>query len=277
MVAFGETGTSRYLEAAKCWIAWYEAHLNADGTIYDFDGSAAGWIPTRDYDSTDSYAATYLDLVLATYCAAPNIEWLQARRPAVHQAVAAICLTLQPNGLTNAKLKWPVMYVMDNTETVAGLRATEGIGRRLGDRPLEQQAKALADKMEQAIAHELWDSERQSYFVGLQANGKIVTSSAKWYPYAMANLMAIAWLPATERQRLLLAQLKKQFATDIPAAIHREDDLDHLVWWGLAARGVGDHELWREVSSKLAGFDAQIKQYANPGLLGHLCRILVRH
>jgi len=31
-----------------------------------------------------------------------------------------------------------------------------------------------------------------------------------------------------------------------------------------------------EIAAKLAGFDASVKRIANPGLLGHLCRLLAR-
>ncbi|MCX6907570.1 MAG: hypothetical protein NTY01_05950, partial [Verrucomicrobia bacterium] len=129
VAAFRETRDARWLDAAKRWAAWHEAHMNADGTIYDFNGAPGAWKPTGHYDSTDSYAATYLDLVFAIHRAAPDHEWLRSRLPSVRRAVAAIHLTLQPNGLTIAKPKWPVMYLMDNTETAARLRAAAAIGR----------------------------------------------------------------------------------------------------------------------------------------------------
>ena len=273
IVAFGETGTTRYLDAAKRWIAWYETHLNADGTIYDYNGSSGGWEPTGDYDSTDSYAATYLDLLLATYQVTSDHSWLQARLPSVRQAVAAIRLTLQPNGLTTAKPKWPVMYLMDNTETATGLRAAEGMARLLADVPLEQQARVMADNMEQAIARKLWDNTRQVYYIGLQMNGRLVVGQETWYPHVMANLMAAGWLPTSERQCMLLVRIKKQFSAEIPDGVQTESDLDHLVWWGIAARGTGDRPLLMEITRKLADFDKQKKQFTNPGLLGHLCRL----
>ena len=276
VAAFGETREARYLDAAKRWAGWYEAHMNADGTIYDFNGSPGAWIPTGDYDSTDSYAATYLDLVLAIHRATPDREWLRSRLPSARQAVAAIRLTLQPNGLTLAKPKWPVMYVMDNTETAAGLRAAEGIGRELGEGAFQRETGAMADKMEQAISREIWDDARQAYDVGLQTNGAKVHEKPTWYPYLMANLMAAGWLPPSERHRALLVRLKGQFPGEIPPAVRAESDLDHLVWWGIAARGAGDRALADEIAANLAGFDASVKKFANPGLLGHLCRLLAR-
>ena len=276
VAAFGGTHEPRYLDAAKRWAAWYEAHMNADGTIDDFNGSPGAWSPTGDYDSTDSYAATYLDLVLAIHRAAPDREWLRSRLPSARQAVAAIRLTLQPNGLTIAKAKWSVMYVMDNTETVAGLRAAEGIARELGEAAFQRETGAMADKMEQAISRELWNDARQAYDIGLQTNGAKVHGKPAWYPYLMANLMAAGWLPSSERHRALLVSLKEQFPGDIPTAVRAESDLDHLVWWGIAARGAGDRALSADIAAKLAAFDTSVKKFANPGLLGHLCRLLAQ-
>jgi hypothetical protein len=277
VAAYGETGEARYLDAAKHWAAWYETHMNVDGTVDDFNGSPGAWTPTGDCDSTDSYAATYLDLVLAIHRASPHREWLRAKLPSARQAVAAIRLTLQPNGLTLAKPKWPLMYVMDNTETAGGLRAAEAIGRELGEAVFQQETGAMADRMEHTVLCELWDDARQAYSIGLKASGAKIASKPAWYPYLMANLMAVGWLPPSERHRALLVRLKAGFPGEIPPAVHSENELDHLVWWGFAAQGAGDQELSADIASKLAGFDAAVKQFGNPGLLGHLCRLLARH
>jgi hypothetical protein len=276
VAAFCETRDTRWLDAAKRWAAWHEAHMNADGPIYDFDGAPGAWNPTGDYDSTDSYAATYLDLVLAIHRAAPDGEWLRSRLPSVRQAVAAIRLTLQPNGLTLAKPKWPVMYLMDNTETAAGLRAAAAIARELGEAALQRETSATAGRMEQAIARDLWDDARQAYWVGLQTNGAKINGQQKWYPHVMANLMAVGWLPPSERHRALMGRLKENFLAKMPSSVRSEDDLGRLVWWGVAARGAGDRALSAEIGAKLAGFDARVKKFANPALLGHLCRLLAR-
>ncbi len=58
-----ETGNRRYLFAAEHWFDWYAAHMNPNGTVYDYTGSPAAWRPTGDFDSTDSYAATALELL----------------------------------------------------------------------------------------------------------------------------------------------------------------------------------------------------------------------
>ena len=44
---------------------WYAAHLNPDGTIDDHRGLPGALRPTGHYDSSDSYAATFLWLAQA--------------------------------------------------------------------------------------------------------------------------------------------------------------------------------------------------------------------
>ncbi len=90
----------------------------------------------------------------------------------------------------------------------------------------------------------------------------------------MANLMAVGWLPPCPRHAALLGRLKRQFRGEIPSVVRVEDDLDHLVWWGIAARGIQDQALLAEVVLKVQSFDKQVKAFANPNLLGHACRLL---
>ncbi len=304
VAAYAQTHHRPYLNAARNWIAWYEAHQNANGTIFDYTGTSGAWKPTGDFDSTDSYAATYLELVLAAYRAAlrppgppilggeirikaslvpPKLggvggrnvtkDWLRARHASVRRALAGIRLTLQPCGLTLAKPTYPVMYTMDNVETARGLRAAAQIAQALGDSREAAEAQAMAEKMAAAIARDLWDAARQSYRIGIQPDGGKMEGLEKWYPDVMANLMAIAWLPSP-RHAAPYARLKTQFAADIPAAVRSEGDLDHLVWWGLAAQGAGDKELAAQIAARLADFDSSRPAVPNPALLGHICRIL---
>lgn len=272
---YSQTRDMRYLEAARRWAVWYESHMNADGTVNDFTGKPGAWKSTGDYDSTDSYAGTYLELLQAIHRVAPDPNWLRLRWPSVPKALAAIRLTLQPVGMTISKPKWPVMYTMDNTETVRGLRAAAQIAEALGEAETRRQAAEMADRMESAIGKELWDDKRECYRIGIQTtDGSRIEGLSTWYPDIMANLMAIGWLPPSERNRSLLARLKKQFDGDIPRGVNNADDLERLAWWGVAAQGAGDAALLSQIRKRLECFDAAVKQFDNPAILGHVCRLL---
>src|SRR5688500_3475789 len=44
----------RWIDAARHWTRWYDAHRNLDGTIFDYEGTPGAWKATGKYDSTDS-------------------------------------------------------------------------------------------------------------------------------------------------------------------------------------------------------------------------------
>jgi hypothetical protein len=276
ITAYRERHDARYLEAARRWVDWYAAHQNADGTINDYTGGPDAWKSTGDYDSTDSYAATYLELLLAIAGATREKEWLRTHYPSALHALAAIRLTLQPCGLTLAKPTYPVMYTMDNVETLRGLHAAAEIAGMVKDGVTASQTAAMAHRMETAIQRDLWSASLHYYRIGVQPDGFRHEGLTKWYPDVMANLMAIAWLLPTEPHRALFKRLKTQFHPTLPDVIHNEDDLEHLCWWGWAAKGVGDTALSAKIVGRLRGFDSALPEAINPGLLGHICRLLAR-
>ncbi|HLV80800.1 MAG TPA: hypothetical protein VKT32_10985 [Chthonomonadaceae bacterium] len=273
VTAYRHTGDPDYLESARRWAGWYAAHQNPDGTVYDYTGAPGAWKPTGDYDSTDSYAATYLTLLLALYRASPDPKWLAGRRDSIEKAVKAIKLTLQPIGLTLAKPTYPVMYTMDNVETAQGLHAAAEIARLLHLAPLREETEPLARRMETAVAHDLWDPATESYLIGLQPDGYHARGFKVWYPDVMANLMAIAWLPESERNRALFARMKTLFADTLPEQVAGEQDLEHLDWWGWAAWGAHDTALLKQIQQRLATFD-RVQHAFYPATLGHLCRLM---
>lgn len=273
--AYRVTRDRRYRDGGRRWIAWYEAHQNANGTIYDYDGAPGAWKGTGDYDSTDSYASTFLEAVWALYRAGPDRSWLRERLPAARKCVDAIRLTLQANGLTLAKPTYPVMYTMDNTETAAGLRSAARIEREVGDKERAGQCDALAERMEHAVQTLLWDADNQCYLIGLQPDGYRHRGLSRWYPDAMANLMAIGWLPRSARHGPLLKRLRERFAADLPEAVAGESDLGKLVWWGVAAIGAGDAPLLSRVREELSAIGPSVP-LAEPSTLGLACRILCR-
>ncbi len=274
VAAYRETHHAAYLEDAKRWAAWYGAHEGKDGTVTDYTGRPEAWKSTGHYDSTDSYAGTYLELLEEIYKAKADLPWLHAQAPYIHGAIAAIYLTVQPNGLTTATPTYPVMYTMDNTETLRGLLAAVFLEEKSGEPHRAADARRHAERMQASIDADLWNQKEECYRVGIQTDGGKMEGLKLWYPDVMANLMAIAWLPPSERNRALFGRLKRQFGSGIPSAVRSEENLEHLVWWGYAARGAGDRTTSRRIAAALSGFDQHVKWFGNPALLGHACRLL---
>ena len=59
---------------------------------------------------------------------------------------------------------------------------------------------------------------------------------------------------------------------ELPAAIHNEPDLDHTVWWGMAANTAADAQALRTLPTRLRSY--QPGDLYNVALLGHVCRVL---
>ncbi len=275
LVAAGRaTGDMRYAAAVRRWVGWFEAHQNLDGTIFDHVRTNGLWQATGTCDSTDSYAATFLELCGALQRAAPDDVWLRARRPALERAVGAIRLTLQPSGLTMAKPGWPVCYTMDNCEVLRGLRAAADMAGALGYAVWQRELSVMAGRTGQALGWELFDEARQVYRVGVQTNGVSLKAKGAWYPFVMANLLALAELPPTPRQRELFTRLQREQAALIPAELRTAGDWDRLLWWGYAARGAGDAPLHADLVRRLRDASAQLHMVNNPAILGRLCLVL---
>jgi hypothetical protein len=273
VAVYRRTQDPELLMGAKKWVDWYIAHQNADGTIFDFNGNSDDWTSSGQFDSTDSYAAVYIDLLRDVHQAAPDVVWLADRKPSIVTALKGIRLTMQPCGLTTAKPDYPVMYTMDNVETLLGLRAAVVLAEALGDSALQQQALAEANRMEAAISSELWNPQAACYRVGVQLDGGKMESLRDWYPDIMANLMAVAWLPRSERNEHLYARLIVEFGGDASTNVNTRRNVERLVWWGWAATGAADKSLASSICSRLGNFDSVYQSGCNPGLLGHIARL----
>lgn len=271
--AYHRTKDPEYLLGVRKWVDWYAAHQNPNGTIYDYKGHSGTWQSTGHYDSSDSYAAVYLTLLREFQSVVPDVNLLKNRRHSIELAVAGIRLTMQPCGLTIARPDYPVMYTMDNVETLLGLRDAAKLAKTLGDRELEKDATAKADRMEAAIDSLFWDESRSAYRAGVQIDGGKMQGLAQWYPDVMANLMAIAWLPSSERNRSLYARLLRQFGQNIPQHIKSVDDLEKIIWWAWAAKGVQDRATLLDLQYRLSGFDAICKEGCDAGNLGHIAAL----
>jgi hypothetical protein len=261
------------LQAALKWVYWYAAHQNADGTIYDYKGSSGQWKSTKHFDSSDSYAAVYLTLLWQMVQAESRSKWLADLHRSITLAVSGVRLTMQPCGLTIAKPDYPVMYTMDNVETWNGLQSAAGLARLVGDKKVSRETEAEAKKMESAIELQLWDPVRSSYRAAVQVDGGKMEGLSTWYPDIMANLMAIAWLPSSPRNKELFSRLNRKFGREIPKQIRNENDLERLVWWGWGANGANDGEMLASIRERLRGFVAICSNGCDAGLLGHVAML----
>ena len=144
-VALLDNPTKNNIQVVKNWIIWVFNHLNADGSIYDYytnkinggtDYASIEALPDEnipDYDSQDSYAATFLTLLRSYAETVPEeIPWLNSYSAKIELVGRAIYAVTDDSthkfsgdnndGLCVAKPSYQVKYTMDNSEVYEGLK-----------------------------------------------------------------------------------------------------------------------------------------------------------
>ncbi len=221
-----------YADVVKKYMDWHFSHLNTaeedfnglDGTIYDYKITMKGGeiaeerISTPEnadsYDTTDSYAATFLTVVYKYYCKTGNAEYLTANAEDLVRITNVMFATLQ-NGLTYAKHNHRVKYLMDNCEVYEGFIAASEIFGVIADEGKGEYAQ-MQSKCEEMISivrdninYKLWNFVGGYYLPGITAYVKIPTKIFSWntyYPQATCQLFPIICGvidPSTDRAKNL--------------------------------------------------------------------------
>ena len=163
------TGSQKYLQAAWAWLEWYAAKNDVNGVTHDYqlaqDGSSQ-WVLTdlgaNSVDSTDGYAGMFMNAAYHVWKASQDLSRMNNLLPALMAAVGSISSTQQLDGLTWAKPAYPVKYLEDNIEGLAGLRSAELLGTAIGSSSLHSVAQVVADKMAQGIAF-MWNQSTGTF------------------------------------------------------------------------------------------------------------------
>lgn len=200
--AYRYVGDQRYLTAAVQWLHWYRDHMDpVTGFVEDYDIVAGELVATGDMDSTDSYAATYLNAVEMFWRTTHALDDLEDFRDSISLAVDAIKATLQDSGpcinLTWAKPTFTAAYLMDNCEVVAGLRSAGYLLTVLDDAVGAADAYDTCDIVLAGI-ESLWDDTAQSYIWAVhESNGARIPTDWADYNGALQNVWAVAFGIAT--------------------------------------------------------------------------------
>ena len=200
----------KYSENVKAYMNWHFAHLNTadtdynktDATIYDYtvtveNGKAVTEKSKGSYDSTDSYAASFLVLLNKYYKVTNDSEYILAHNDEIVRVAEAMLSTLHM-GLTFAKPDYEVKYLMDNCEVYEGLVCAND----LFDSVLaeDDSSKITATKcryalswMEQTIEKKLWNADAGHYRSGIFKNGDAIAEFTwtEFYPAATSQLFPI--------------------------------------------------------------------------------------
>lgn len=229
-----------YAENVKKYMDWHFAHLNTaeedfnglDGTIYDYKITMKnGEIISEkvsdpdnadSYDTTDSYAATFLTVVYKYFQKTGDSDYLIANAHDLERIANVMFATLQ-NGLTYAKHNHRVKYLMDNCEVYEGAIAASGIFEEIvlkGNSQYTDMRDActeLIGTVKENINRKLWNFVGGYYLPGITAYVKIPTKIFSWktyYPQATSQLFPIICgviEPGTERAKNLYGKFCDSF------------------------------------------------------------------
>jgi len=210
--AYQVTKDKSYRNAVLRYADWYVSHMNPDGTTYDYAGNRDLPKATNTYDSTDSYAATFIWLCYETYCVTKDTAWLKWTYPSIAKCVDAIKLTWQEDGLTYATPKYPVKYLMDNIEVRVGLRSAVEFARLCNDKTHLKAWKQMLDMNGEGL-RKLWLKSDNRFAYAVVNDGSLEKSMDVWYPGGMANAMVLAYImsPKDPAAKILGKELIRKF------------------------------------------------------------------
>lgn len=206
-----------YADEVKAYADWHFAHLNTaeedfnglDGTVYDYvitvkNGKVVGEKVSKpeggdSYDSTDSYAASFLQVLSKYMKKTGDIAYVSANAKDIERIAAVMTATLH-KGLTYAKPNHKVKYLMDNCEVYQGAIAAAELFSELtlseeGDfSALSEKYDGLAATVKENINKKLWNFAGKNYIPEMDILG-VPTKIFYWqyyYPCATAQLFPIA-------------------------------------------------------------------------------------
>lgn len=183
-------------DAVRDWILWYIGHINETdrfglrGTVYDHQLVAGRELPEGDYDSADSYAATFLTLVARYFFTTGDAALVLTHLDKL-ETVAGVCLALlDKDDLTWAKADRRYKFLMDNTEVYRGLSDWAEVLRTLGFWRQGDAWAGLAERVRAAVDRELWIESRGAYSWAKTSLGTRAIRR-RWYPDTAAQLYPI--------------------------------------------------------------------------------------
>lgn len=182
---------------ARRYMEWYLGHLNRPdrfglaGTVYDYELTEAGWAATSDYDSADSYAATFLSLVSHYLARTGDRDFVESHIEDFG-IVASVLLALQDkDGLTSVAPGSSTKYLMDNCEVYRGLTDWAEAMLLMGRPELSSRFSFAAENVRLGIESVFHSAYRGQYAHTVSWYGKRYPKPGRWYPDAVSQLYLV--------------------------------------------------------------------------------------
>ncbi len=191
MVDYDPPWSARYMD-------WYLDNLNKPdrwglaGTIYDFRVRDGQIVPTRNYDSADSYASTFLSLVSRYHQATGDDAFILARKDSIDLVARVLATLMDGDGLVRVKPNSDTKYLMDNAENYRGLLDWADTLESVGFPEDAVWCRTLAACVRQGIDEVLYNPKSGEYAWSLTWLGKRYPRRGKWYPDAVSQIFLIS-------------------------------------------------------------------------------------
>ncbi len=276
------TGDKKFLEAAKKWILFWKDRQNRgndrfgfEGTFYDYLYDPESRLYKRrnfgyenlanlggaGYDSSDAYPSMWLLTLLGYYNRTHDFKFVKDLKENILLAAESILITWNKDNLTWCHPNHRTVYLMDETETYAGLASAEKLFNILGE---DQRSRAFSNFKElllNAVMEILWDNEKKEFRWGYEQRyeytdfGKIKTwreffstDWKRWFPDACENIWPILWelvSPEDEKAKLVWEKFNNYFPN-----WYSENSM--VVQTGVVAAIMGDREKAEKAFEKVA-------------------------
>ena len=290
-----------YQAQVKKYIQWHMAHLNTaatdyngvDGTIYDYTLVVDDGVVIKEninindqgkkqYDSTDSYAATFLEVCNKYVKATGDSALIKGYANEISRIISAMGATMD-NDLTYAKPDYKVQYLMDNCEVYSGyLAAAELYETALsGVSGASAKAKEMRDtakKVSDAIEDRMWNMVGKYYEPAVDRFGNSMYrfSWNNFYPSATAQLFPICFgllSPDSARAQQLYRDFNAAFSTGEDKKTWEQISIPDAFFWGAiphTAAMMGDKD---RVTSYVTNYERAMKKHAYPLYNADIARV----
>ena len=254
-------GDKKYHPVVKKYMDWHFAHLNTaatdyngvDGTIYDYDitvsegkvvseAIATNDRGTKQYDSSDSYAAMFLAILWSYYSKSGDAAYIKAHYNQIKRILNALYSTMN-EGLTWAKPDYKIKYLMDNAEVWRGMDKTillyeQVLKSAFSDAPamltkLKADRALVASKIESLM----WNEAGKHYESAIGIDGEVAFNFDwnNFYPSATCQLFVITndmIKPDSARAKIVYANFNKYYSTGESRKTWEQMSIPDQFYWG---------------------------------------------
>ncbi|MBT2643627.1 hypothetical protein J7I80_15400 [Bacillus sp. ISL-41] len=189
----------KHIEPVQKYMKWYFEHLNMPdrwgyyGTIYDYQlKDSLNEISMKDYDSADSYAATFISLARAFAESGGDLTFLKEHKYEIDIIGGVMIKLMDQDNLTWAKPNYKVKYLMDNSEVYKGLIDMAFLYHRVFlDEDSGNWYEAQAENTRMAIIKNMRNGNE--FYYAITPSAKKEANWEKWYPDSTSQLFPIVF------------------------------------------------------------------------------------